>query len=55
MSSRYIRVIVADDHPAVALGVSYELGRDPSIDVVACVENSTDLISRPDPTAWRST
>jgi len=46
MSSRYIRVIVADDHPAVALGVSYELGLDPAIDVIGCAENSTDLIAR---------
>ncbi|CAB3635458.1 response regulator [Achromobacter pestifer] len=46
MPSRYIRVIVADDHPAVALGVSYELGLDPAIDVIGCVENSTDLIAR---------
>lgn len=48
MPSRYIRVIVADDHPAVALGVSYELGLDPAIDVIGCVENSTDLITRLD-------
>ena len=48
MPSRYIRVIVADDHPAVALGVSYELGLDPAIDVIGCVESSTDLIARLD-------
>lgn len=45
MPSRYIRVIVADDHPAVALGVSYELGQDPAIDVIGCAENSTDLVA----------
>lgn len=46
MSTRYIRVIVADDHPAVNLGVSCELELDPAIDVIGCVENSTDLIAR---------
>ncbi|KAG1165889.1 hypothetical protein G6F35_018518 [Rhizopus arrhizus] len=46
MPSRYIRVIVADDHPAVALGISYELGLDPAIDVIGCAKNSTDLVAQ---------
>lgn len=48
MPSRYIRVIVADDHPAVALGISYELGLDPAIDVIGCAKNSTSLIAQLD-------
>ncbi|MBO1014513.1 response regulator transcription factor [Achromobacter sp. SD115] len=40
-----IRVIVADDHPIVSLGVSHELARDPTIEVIGCARDSTDLMT----------
>lgn len=46
MSYRRIRVIVADDHPIVSLGVSHELARDPAIEVVGCARDSTDLVTQ---------
>lgn len=46
MTSRFIRVLVADDHPIVASGVSHELKRDPAIDLMGCASNSTELVAR---------
>ena len=45
MSHGRIRVIIADDHPIVSLGVSHELARDPAIEVIGCARNSTDLVA----------
>jgi two-component system capsular synthesis response regulator RcsB len=45
MSQGRIRVIIADDHPIVSLGVSHELARDPAIEVIGCARNSTDLVA----------
>jgi len=46
MSNGRIRVIIADDHPIVSLGVSHELSRDPAIEVIGCVRDSTDLVAQ---------
>ncbi|MGO4329777.1 response regulator [Cupriavidus sp. 2TAF22] len=40
-----MRVIVADDHPAVALGITYELRKLDAAEIVATVGNSTELIA----------
>ncbi|WP_420994763.1 response regulator [Cupriavidus sp. 30B13] len=40
-----IKVIVADDHPAVALGISYELQKIDAATLIATVGNSTELVN----------
>ncbi|HEB0688926.1 TPA: response regulator transcription factor, partial [Pseudomonas aeruginosa] len=46
MSVHSIRVMVADDHPAISLGISYELSRNNSLEVLGQVSNSTELIAQ---------
>ncbi|HHK4169572.1 TPA: hypothetical protein ACQT3E_006443, partial [Pseudomonas aeruginosa] len=46
MSLHRIRVMVADDHPAISLGISYELSQCGSLEMLGQVSNSTELIGR---------
>ncbi|MDV6885296.1 response regulator transcription factor [Pseudomonas aeruginosa] len=48
MSLHRIRVMVADDHPAISLGISYELSQCGSLEMLGQVSNSTELIGRLD-------
>ncbi|HBN8404302.1 TPA: DNA-binding response regulator, partial [Pseudomonas aeruginosa] len=41
MSLHRIRVMVADDHPAISLGISYELSQCGSLEMLGQVSNST--------------
>lgn len=43
MSTDTIRVIIADDHPAIVMGVQHELQKDLSLAIVARARNSTEL------------
>lgn len=38
--------MVADDHPAISLGISYELSQCGSLEMLGQVSNSTELIGR---------
>jgi DNA-binding NarL/FixJ family response regulator len=40
-----IRVILADDHPAVVAGLLHTLKKYPTLDVVDTVGNSTELLA----------
>lgn len=44
MDSYYIRIVVADDHPVVRLGIQAELNRSDRVHVVGSVSNSTELM-----------
>ncbi|MDR0241008.1 MAG: response regulator transcription factor [Burkholderia sp.] len=39
-----IRIVIADDHPAVVIGARYELSASNTVSVVATAHNSTELI-----------
>ncbi|WP_175746817.1 response regulator [Burkholderia pyrrocinia] len=45
MDEFFVRVIVADDHPASALGMSQSLQGNSTIKLVGTVSNSTDLVA----------
>lgn len=44
MDEFFVRVMVADDHPASAFGISQALQGTSTIKLVGAVSNSTDLI-----------
>lgn len=39
-----INIIIADDHPALIMGVAHELTAIPTLDIVGKAKNSTDII-----------
>ena len=39
-----IRIVIADDHPAIVIGARYELSATNTITVVATAHNSTELM-----------
>ena len=45
MDEFFVRVMVADDHPASALGISQALQGNSTIKLVGTVSNSTDLVT----------
>ena len=45
MDEFFVRVMVADDHPASALGISQALQGNSTIKLVGTVSNSTDLVA----------
>ncbi|AOR71525.1 DNA-binding response regulator [Burkholderia stabilis] len=45
MSEFFVRVMVADDHPSSALGMSQALGGSSTIKLLGTVSNSTDLVA----------
>lgn len=45
MKEFFVRVMVADDHPAVALGIAQALEKNSTIKVVQTVSNSTELVA----------
>ncbi|KAF1004498.1 MAG: Transcriptional regulatory protein RcsB [Pseudomonas sp.] len=45
MPEHRIRVVIADDHPAISLGILYELGKNPALEVVGRASNSTELFA----------
>ena len=40
-----MNILIADDHPVVALGVKALLHDIPYVNIVACAQNSTELIA----------
>lgn len=44
MSTKRMRIVIADDHPAISLAVSYELEKLGGIKLIARVKDSTELI-----------
>lgn len=45
MKEFFVRVMVADDHPAVALGIAQAFEKNSTIKVVQTVSNSTELVA----------
>lgn len=45
MDSQHIRVIVADDHPVIRMGIELELDRVPGMRVVGSARDSTELVA----------
>ncbi|KWB93627.1 response regulator [Burkholderia ubonensis] len=45
MDEFFVRVMVADDHPASALGMSQAMQGNSTINLVGAVSNSTDLVA----------
>jgi len=50
MDEFFVRVMVADDHPSSAIGMSQALGESSTIRFVGSVSNSTDLVAALDET-----
>ena len=45
MATTPIRVAIADDHPAVLIGIAHELASDSSIELIGTARDSTELIA----------
>ncbi|MFP3616461.1 DNA-binding response regulator, partial [Paraburkholderia sp. SIMBA_050] len=45
MDEFFVRVMVADDHPSSALGMSQALAGSSTIKLLGTVSNSTDLVA----------
>jgi two-component system, NarL family, captular synthesis response regulator RcsB len=44
MAAKPVKIIIADDHPAVLEGIKYELACTPTFDVVGTARNSTEVM-----------